>query len=122
MIRRPPRSTLFPYTTLFRSRVQDLLGLLVGELEALHEDGLRLVLAADDADHLVEVEEGDEQAIEDVQPLADLVQAVLQAARDGRGAGLEPLAPDLLQAHHAPAAVQRDDVEIYAVVGLQGAG
>src|SRR6266487_5127893 len=24
MIRRPPRSTLFPYTTLFRSRPQDL--------------------------------------------------------------------------------------------------
>src|SRR5205809_3867960 len=23
MIRRPPRSTLFPYTTLFRSRIQD---------------------------------------------------------------------------------------------------
>src|SRR5258705_3704022 len=26
MIRRPPRSTLFPYTTLFRSVVPDLLG------------------------------------------------------------------------------------------------
>src|SRR5260221_6361490 len=26
MIRRPPRSTLFPYTTLFRSRWRDLLG------------------------------------------------------------------------------------------------
>src|SRR5258708_39689020 len=26
MIRRPPRSTLFPYTTLFRSGVGDLLG------------------------------------------------------------------------------------------------
>src|SRR2546426_1814041 len=25
MIRRPPRSTLFPYTTLFRSRARDLL-------------------------------------------------------------------------------------------------
>src|SRR5256885_9564721 len=25
MIRRPPRSTLFPYTTLFRSRLSDLL-------------------------------------------------------------------------------------------------
>src|SRR5256885_13896782 len=24
MIRRPPRSTLFPYTTLFRSRLEDL--------------------------------------------------------------------------------------------------
>src|SRR2546430_11566628 len=26
MIRRPPRSTLFPYTTLFRSRVEELFG------------------------------------------------------------------------------------------------
>src|SRR2546427_6276063 len=26
MIRRPPRSTLFPYTTLFRSRVRDFKG------------------------------------------------------------------------------------------------
>src|SRR5260221_10736285 len=25
MIRRPPRSTLFPYTTLFRSRIDDVL-------------------------------------------------------------------------------------------------
>src|SRR2546430_13260996 len=31
MIRRPPRSTLFPYTTLFRSPV-DPRGLLVGDL------------------------------------------------------------------------------------------
>src|SRR5256885_8673116 len=29
MIRRPPRSTLFPYTTLFRSQVQRLIPLLV---------------------------------------------------------------------------------------------
>src|SRR6266568_4401225 len=28
MIRRPPRSTLFPYTTLFRSRIADVLDLL----------------------------------------------------------------------------------------------
>src|SRR3712207_8651200 len=28
MIRRPPRSTLFPYTTLFRSLAEDPLGLL----------------------------------------------------------------------------------------------
>src|SRR3712207_7062871 len=30
MIRRPPRSTLFPYTTLFRSRVREA-GLLTGK-------------------------------------------------------------------------------------------
>src|SRR2546428_8273755 len=31
MIRRPPRSTLFPYTTLFRSRRSDRSGVQVGE-------------------------------------------------------------------------------------------
>src|SRR3712207_9255723 len=30
MIRRPPRSTLFPYTTLFRSEVDDPLGEALG--------------------------------------------------------------------------------------------
>src|SRR3712207_8886216 len=33
MIRRPPRSTLFPYTTLFRS------GLSVAEITSLHKGG-----------------------------------------------------------------------------------
>src|SRR5438876_7577219 len=33
MIRRPPRSTLFPYTTLFRSRVADRRGDRLGFLE-----------------------------------------------------------------------------------------
>src|SRR2546422_1181051 len=36
MIRRPPRSTLFPYTTLFRSRNLDA-ALVVGVLESLEE-------------------------------------------------------------------------------------
>src|SRR5690349_24203959 len=34
MIRRPPRSTLFPYTTLFRSPA----GLLVGTVDGVEED------------------------------------------------------------------------------------
>src|SRR5438876_6423411 len=37
MIRRPPRSTLFPYTTLFRSvRVRDVARLHARELRHLH--------------------------------------------------------------------------------------
>src|SRR5258705_12716602 len=35
MIRRPPRSTLFPYTTLFRSR-KDAQRLLLARLDKLH--------------------------------------------------------------------------------------
>src|SRR5256885_5132814 len=42
MIRRPPRSTLFPYTTLFRSRVERVGELAVEPLALLarHGDGL----------------------------------------------------------------------------------
>src|SRR2546425_216582 len=38
MIRRPPRSTLFPYTTLFRSRAGGLVGVVTaGDLTRLME-------------------------------------------------------------------------------------
>src|SRR3712207_8978528 len=43
MIRRPPRSTLFPYTTLFRSRHHGV------RLQHLAADVERQVLAVDDA-------------------------------------------------------------------------
>src|SRR6201982_324587 len=33
MIRRPPRSTLFPYTTLFRSVMRNVIGTLPGRLD-----------------------------------------------------------------------------------------
>src|SRR2546422_8531262 len=48
MIRRPPRSTLFPYTTLFRSHLQEPLtnGILDGAVEAKRELGLELKLRA----------------------------------------------------------------------------
>src|SRR5690349_23936764 len=38
MIRRPPRSTLFPYTTLFRSSVADL----VGDIDPIKAANLKL--------------------------------------------------------------------------------
>ena len=42
--------------------------------------GLGLLLVADDADHLVEVEVGDDAAVEDLQPARDLLEAVPGAA------------------------------------------
>src|SRR2546422_3662452 len=49
MIRRPPRSTLFPYTTLFRShhQVAALLGDADIVLAALHANKLAVFRAAD---------------------------------------------------------------------------
>src|SRR3712207_7386145 len=40
MIRRPPRSTLFPYTTLFRSLGQQGVGLVIGKLAIRRPVGL----------------------------------------------------------------------------------
>src|SRR5256885_6993218 len=48
MIRRPPRSTLFPYTTLFRSA---LAAALVRDLDALHL-GEKLGIPLDVGDHV----------------------------------------------------------------------
>src|SRR5256885_9902512 len=45
MIRRPPRSTLFPYTTLFRSRNEG--ARKCGVRVAVHEEEIRILLFQD---------------------------------------------------------------------------
>src|SRR5256885_15850169 len=64
MIRRPPRSTLFPYTTLFRSRDRGADGVQVDE---------RITLSADEEVHVLphhggvrKVDGGDDGAIDSV--------------------------------------------------------
>src|SRR3712207_7675411 len=49
MIRRPPRSTLFPYTTLFRSAETD--GQPGEYLQSVHAQGVRQLGAASRAEH-----------------------------------------------------------------------
>src|SRR3712207_8513465 len=83
MIRRPPRSTLFPYTTLFRSGDFRLGNLIVGP------DGLRAVL--------------DWELVHLGDPMEDLGWLCVRAWRFGgrpRGGGLrEP--PDLFAPYEA---------------------
>src|SRR2546430_6752526 len=68
MIRRPPRSTLFPYTTLFRSLL----------LAARLQSG-RFMLNLDDSD----VEPIAAEALDDVQARAELKGVSLLLAADG---------------------------------------
>src|SRR2546429_3019221 len=42
MIRRPPRSTLFPYTTLFRSRSHNMLAEIVADVAARVRQPIRM--------------------------------------------------------------------------------
>src|SRR5688572_32351192 len=43
MLRRPPRSTLFPYTTLFRSKYLDQIEKSEARLEQIHEEARQSV-------------------------------------------------------------------------------
>src|SRR6202043_966641 len=52
MIRRPPRSTLFPYTTLFRSTDQNP----VRELRVVREEAVQLVLVGRSEEHTSELQ------------------------------------------------------------------
>src|SRR3712207_8996301 len=82
MIRRPPRSTLFPYTTLFRSRRVARAEVVDGEadpeLVQLPEDGLR-ALGVEHEAVLGDLE---------LQPLRGHAPAVEQAADEGGQVGL----------------------------------
>src|SRR3712207_8754559 len=50
MIRRPPRSTLFPYTTLFRSRPQEALSpqVLVAAIRSINDERPEAVVISGD--------------------------------------------------------------------------
>src|SRR3712207_5130818 len=87
MIRRPPRSTLFPYTTLFRSRgrrleEQDRLGRdLIAELAGV------LGVVAADGHHLARQHRGQQPYLGGGQPLAGVLEGAEGVGGD-RGHGL----------------------------------
>src|SRR2546426_12283393 len=69
MIRRPPRSTLFPYTTLFRSLERSQAGFESGAAGALQAGAVRLVVRrlVDDVHPELRPDVGERLADADVQ-------------------------------------------------------
>jgi hypothetical protein len=91
---------LFQLAQIAQAHVEDGVGLNFGELERLHQDGLGLVLAADDLDDLVEVEVGDQETAEHFQPVLDRRQPVLGSAHQHLAPMIEPFAQHFGQAQH----------------------
>src|SRR2546425_9389840 len=84
MIRRPPRSTLFPYTTLFRSHARDDRHRHLIQLHPLAEDAVVREAPAHDAVELGRIERRDpsqpdrsEEHTSELQSLAYLVCRLL---------------------------------------------
>src|SRR5260221_10230926 len=91
MIRRPPRSTLFPYTTLFRSIWQDIEQFLRNPGEVLSLLAEQMRQRADETGRLNE--ERSEEHTSELQSHSDLVCPLLLEKKK------RPVALDLLRAY-----------------------
>src|SRR5262249_34701896 len=70
------------------------------ELEGLHEDGLGLVLAADDLDHLIKIEISDEISAEHFQAMFDCCQPMAGAPQQYLAPVVQPFAQGFGKAEH----------------------
>src|SRR5436190_5067732 len=75
MIRRPPRSTLFPYTTLFRSKPAPLLLFNIAQAYRLQKDYQHAVQSY--RTYLRDVEQRSEEHTSELQSHSDLVCRLL---------------------------------------------
>ena len=91
---------LFELAQVAQAHVEDGVGLHVGQLEGLDQDGLRFVLVADDLDDLIEVEIGDEEAAQHFETVVDLREPMLGTPDQHIAAVIEPLFQDLGEVHH----------------------
>src|SRR2546430_10978682 len=79
MIRRPPRSTLFPYTTLFRSQILEL----IRDLQRKHDTGVLFIthdfgVVAEIADRVAVLRQGrSEEHTSELQSQSNLVCRLL---------------------------------------------
>ncbi len=102
---------------------EDGFRLVRGQTEPGHQFGLGLVFSANDLDHLIDVEIGDQQAFQNVQACKHLVQAVLETADDSGAPEGQPLGKDLVQSLHARSAIVADHIDVDPIGFLQiGAG
>ncbi len=81
-------------------RFENRFGLDIRELETLHEHRLRLIFTANNADHLIDVQIGDEVAVENFQAPGDFAQAEVCATHQHFFAVVEPFAQRIAQRHH----------------------
>ena len=99
--------------------VEDRVGLKLGEVEGRHQLGLRIVGLPDDADDLVDVEERDQQAVEDLEPPHDRGEAMVGAALDDLASMVEPVAQRVLQAEHDRRLAAHQHVHVERDAGLE---
>ena len=80
--------------------IEDRFGLNVGQFPLFDHDRLGLVLLADDTDHLVKIEIGDQVTFENFEPVFDFGETVFRPAHQNVFAVLQEGPQDVAQVHH----------------------
>ena len=99
--------------------VEDSIGLDFRELERLDQRRLRLILSADDLDHLVDVQIGDQVTAEYFEPVFDLGLAVVGAADQHVAQMVEPFAQTFSKPHHFGDLALDQHVEVQRNLALE---
>ena len=102
-----------------QTHVEDRLGLDLAQLEGLHQDGLWLVLFADDFDHLVEVEIGDQVSTKHFQAMFNFGQPMFGPAEQHFPSVVEPFAQRFRKPEHLRDAAFHEHVHIERRCGPQ---
>ena len=68
---------LFQLCQIAKLEVQNRFGLNIADLEGLHEHRLGLILLADNTNHLIDIEEGDQITLKDVDSSLDTLESIL---------------------------------------------
>ena len=100
-------------------QVEDGIGLPLAEFEALHQHRPWLVLTTDDRNNFIDIEVRNQQAIEDMQAVEHLVEAVLQTPGHCSDTELQPFLQQGTQILDSRAPVQTDHVHIDPVAAFQ---
>jgi hypothetical protein len=105
-----------------QTHVENGFGLGFRQREAFDQNRLGLVLAADDADHFIEVQEDGQITFEDFEAAGDGVQPMIGAPYQHLVAVVEPGAEHFAQAHDAWGAGCIQDVHVHGEAGFERGG
>ena len=109
----------FQARQLAQSNFQNIFGLAIAQIKSRNQRRLGLIAGADDGNHLVNVQQNELAALQNMDTVFDLVQPVLRATGDGDLAELDPLFQHLAQRFLRGFAVDADHRQVDGRRGLQ---
>ena len=102
--------------------VQDEIRLHHRELKSIHQHRLGFIFGTNDTDHLIDIQKGDQQSVEQMQPVVDLFQAVFEALAHRCDTEFQPFLEQGAQILDLRPAIQTQHIHIDAIAALQIGG